>query len=116
MLAGMVHARRGWLAGRRFRALSIASVILVVGLAAALATVPLGTKVRVSDMGPDGNIMFGPIGLSGNSLAYNSTQDEYLAVWAADDTTDGEFEVWGRRVNAAGVPLGTKFRISDIGV
>ena len=71
----------------------------------------------LSDMGPDGNPDFA--GLV-PAVAYNSTADEYLVVWAGDDNTsplvDEEFEIFGQRLTGAGVETGTNdFRVSDMG-
>ncbi|MCP4543229.1 MAG: DUF11 domain-containing protein, partial [Chloroflexi bacterium] len=53
---------------------------------------------RLSDMGPDGDTGYGMRSLG---VAYASTANEYLAVWASDDDTsplvDGEFEIFGQR-------------------
>lgn len=46
------------------------------------------------------------------ALAYNSENHEFLAVWQAESSSTGAFEVWGRRVSAHGLPLGGAFRIS----
>lgn len=66
------------------------------------------------------------IGVSGfhavhPAVAYNPNDNEYLVVWAGDDTVGSikpqEFEVFGQRINAAtGAAIGTNdFRISDLG-
>jgi hypothetical protein len=51
------------------------------------------------------------------AVAYNSTSNEYLVVWRANQlaATIGEFEVFGQRVSAAGAELGVDFRISTVG-
>jgi len=73
---------------------------------------------RLSDMGDDGNTSFTAFA---SAVAYNSTNNEYLVVWTGDDNTgtlvDGEFEVFGQRVNAAtGAEVGDNdFRLSDMG-
>ena len=68
---------------------------------------------RISDMGTDGNVAFE---VREPAVAYNATNNEYLVVWRGDDTTDGEFEIFGQRLDAAGGELGTNdFRISDMG-
>lgn len=46
------------------------------------------------------------------ALAYNSQNHEFLVVWQAESASTGAFEIWGRRVSAAGAPLGSAFRIS----
>ena len=47
------------------------------------------------------------------SIAYNSQNHEYLAVWEAESSVT--YEVWGRRVSSNGAPLGSAFRISPAG-
>src|SRR5262245_1577558 len=66
---------------------------------------------RLSFMGPDGNPNFGAFN---PAVAYNGASDEYLVVWTGDDTTDGDFEVYGQRVSAAtGALLGGAIQLSD---
>jgi len=73
---------------------------------------------RISDMGPDGDENFDAYN---PSVAYNSTNNEYLVVWYGDDNiallVDGEREIFGQRLNAAtGEEVGANdFRISDMG-
>lgn len=69
---------------------------------------------RISDAGVDGNAAIDALGVA---VAYNSTDNEYLVVWVADDTVDEEREIYGQRLNAeTGVEVGTNdFRISDMG-
>ncbi len=75
---------------------------------------------RISDMGStDGDTTFRA---AGPSVAYSSTDNEYLVVWWGDDDSDSladnEYEIWGQRINAeTGVEVGINdFRISDMGV
>jgi hypothetical protein len=73
---------------------------------------------RISDMGPDGNPAFGVFGAP--AIAYNSSANEYLIVWAGDDGTfplvDNEGEIFGQRLSASGVQVGSNdFRISTAG-
>ena len=52
------------------------------------------------------------------AAAWNSTANEYLVVWAGDDTAvaDGEIEVFGQRLDAAGNEIGDDdFRITALG-
>jgi uncharacterized repeat protein (TIGR01451 family) len=55
------------------------------------------------------------------AVAWNSTANEYVVVFSGDDTTDTglittTFEIYARRVSAAGTPLGVSpTRISDMG-
>ena len=75
--------------------------------------VPLGPAVRISDMGPDGNASFDA---SNATVAYNPDANQYLVVWEADDTTDDELEVYGQRLSATGIEIGTNdLRISAMG-
>lgn len=78
----------------------------------------IGTPIRISDMGPDGDATF-----SANTpaVAYNSANNEYLVVWSGEDNTAplvvDEFEIFGQRLNAeTGAEVGTNdFRISSMG-
>ncbi len=79
----------------------------------------IGTNdFRISDMGSDGDSRFDT---ADPVVAFNSTNNEYLVVWAGDDNTgtlvDEEFEIFGQRIDAAtGIELGANdFRISDMG-
>ena len=80
-----------------------------------------GSAFLVSECGAPGNtsadvgITFGyPI-----DMAYNSTDNQYLVVWRCDDVGDGgivngEFEIFGRIVNADGTLAGSDdFQISQ---
>jgi hypothetical protein len=73
-----------------------------------------GGKIRLSDMGIDGDTRFGAFF---PAVAYNPTNNEYLVVWAGDDNTDDEREIFGQRLDAAtGAAVGTNdFRISFMG-
>jgi hypothetical protein len=72
---------------------------------------------RISDMGPDGNSAYQA---NGPRVAWNSTNDEFLVGWQADDNTppqvDNEQEEFVQRVSADGSELGDNdIRISDMG-
>jgi len=71
---------------------------------------------RISNMGPDGSADYDAVT---PKVAYNSTDNEYLVVWRADDDTgslaDGENEIYGQRIDAAGAEIGSVFRISNMG-
>jgi hypothetical protein len=45
----------------------------------------IGGDIRLSDMGPDGNLNYGAALF--HAVAYNSTNNEYLVVWDGDDNT-----------------------------
>lgn len=78
----------------------------------------IGSSFRISDMGPNGSTLYHA---TGPAVAYNSTNNEYLVLWAGDDNTpplvDNENEIFGQRINAAtGTELGINdFRISNMG-
>lgn len=76
-----------------------------------------GSRIRISDMGPDGNTNYSA---SQSAVTFNSQQNEFLVVWAGDDNTgslvDNEFEIYGQRITLAGAETGINdFRISDMG-
>lgn len=81
----------------------------------------LGARVRLSDAGTDGsplrNVVVGQ-GMS-PSIAYSSSKNEYLAVWASEDDflADNEIEIFGQRIDAAtGAEIGENdFQISRMG-
>lgn len=78
----------------------------------------IGGDFRISDAGMDGLTQFEAFNAA---VVYNADDNEYLVVWQADDNTgalvDGEFEIYGQRLNAAtGAEVGTNdFRITAIG-
>jgi len=75
----------------------------------------IGTNdFRISDMGPDGDPLFGAFA---PAVAYNLTNNEYLVVWHGDDVIEGESEIYGQRLDATtGMEVGLNdFRISDMG-
>ncbi|MEO1085456.1 MAG: hypothetical protein AAFY88_14550 [Acidobacteriota bacterium] len=78
---------------------------------------PLGARLRLSDMGPDGSTGFSA---ERPDVAYNPRAGEFLVVWhSTDDTIDstGEIEIWGQRIEAGtGAEVGSNdFRISNQG-
>lgn len=81
----------------------------------------LGERVRLSDAGTDGSIsrnVFVGQGMA-PSIAYNSSKNEYLAVWASEDDflAKEEIEIFGQRIDAAtGNEIGDNdFQISRMG-
>jgi hypothetical protein len=75
----------------------------VFGQFVTAAGVPTGSDFRISAQGADGdpNSNAGPA-----SVAFNSSAQEYLVVWEGEVGSTDEFEIWGRRLSAAGAPLG----------
>jgi hypothetical protein len=77
----------------------------------------IGGDIRLSDMGPDGNLGYGAFS---PAVVYNPIQGEYLVVWEGNDNTgslaDGEFEIYGQRVaGSTGAEIGEDVRLSDMG-
>jgi hypothetical protein len=84
---------------------------------ASVASLLAGEDFRISAMGPDGDARFFALD---PAIAYNSSANEYLLVWAADDESgdlvNDEFEIYGQRINAAtGAAVDATFRISNVG-
>ena len=72
---------------------------------------------RISDAGADSDASFDA---AYQAVAYNPVDDEFLAVWLADDNVggliEGEGEIFGQLLDGAGQEIGTNdFRISDMG-
>lgn len=70
---------------------------------------------RISDCGGDGNAN---LDADLSVAAYNSTDDNYLVVWRADDTdfpgvVDNETEIIGQFIAADGTEIGSDFMISS---
>lgn len=104
---------------RRVGIIGLIVLVVVAGSAVGAGSASaeaIGSQTRVSQMGPNGDLDFEA---SNASVAYNSAANEHLVVWNADDGTaplvDGEFEIFGRRMDASGNPIGGQFRISDMG-
>ena len=70
----------------------------------------VGSDFPISDVGDEDGEGFDAV------VAHNPEDDEYLVVWSADAlATDGEFEIWGQRLDGDGSKLGGNFRISNVG-
>ena len=68
--------------------------------------------IRISDVGPDTNATY-----QGHdpAVTWNSTENEYLVVWDADETPSEE-EIYGQLLDSIGNEIGTNdFRISTAG-
>jgi hypothetical protein len=101
----------------RTLAIAIATVsAALIAPQAAPAFEPLGTDLRLSFMGPNGNPNYDA---GQASVAYSSAANEYLVVWQGDDDTsplvDNEREIFAQRVSAGGARLGGRIRVSDMG-
>lgn len=108
----------------RFEVTSNATRLVVDGDALLTAAYPvvvdpeLGSNdYRISDMGPDGDPDYDAFDAA---VAYNSVNNQYLVVWAGDDTPGGlvdeEYEIFGQVLTATGSQLGySDVRISFAG-
>lgn len=72
---------------------------------------PLSAPVRISTMGGDGDPLFAALH---PTVAYNPVQDDYLVVWQGSATA-GEFEIYGRRLNASDLTAGSQIRLTSAG-
>ncbi len=99
----------------RTKALLAAAIALVATAGVAAAAIePVGADFRISNVGGDTDA---DRDADHPAVAYNSAANEYLVAWAGDSlATDGEFEIFGQRVSAAGAELGADFRISNLGM
>ena len=93
-----------------------ASIALLIALAADAGEIGVN-DFRVSEMGPDGSVLFGG---TQAAVAYNSTNDEFLIVWEGEDNTpplvENENEIFGQRIDAeTGAAIGPRLRLSDMG-
>ncbi|MCB0461146.1 MAG: T9SS type A sorting domain-containing protein [Flavobacteriaceae bacterium] len=69
-----------------------------------------GGNFRISDTGPEGDTNFDA---NGPEVAFNATNNEYLVVWESDETINNNIEIYGQRISATGVELGSNdFQIS----
>ena len=75
---------------------------------------PLGPRIRISTMGPDGNPNF--VGLF-PAVAYDPDLDQYLVAWHGDTDSvgDNQFEIFAQRVSAEGYLAGAAIRVSTMG-
>lgn len=90
----------------------------IYGQRVAATGAEIGSDIRLSDMGPDGDIEYGA---SEPDVAFNTTTNEYLVVWRGDDNTlplvSGENEIFAQRVSGTtGAEVGPNdYPISDMG-
>ncbi len=76
----------------------------------------VGDRFRISFMGPNGNPEYDALL---PAVTYNSFENEFMVVWVGDHhdppLVNDHFEVFGRRVSAAGQLLGSQARLSEMG-
>jgi hypothetical protein len=71
----------------------------------------IGSDFRISDTGADGDSEHDALN---PAVTWNG--QEYLVVWDGDEA-DGELEIFGQRINAAGVEVGSNdFQITQTGI
>jgi uncharacterized repeat protein (TIGR01451 family) len=108
----MAGKRKWFLAVMAALGLLLGTSIYLFAIAPLLTT----SNVRISSTGSDGNVNFDAID---PAVAYNSNQNEFYVVWAADDpvaTVDGKLEIYGQRVSVTdGSNIGLPQRISTMG-
>ncbi len=77
---------------------------------------PLGSDLRLSDMGPNGDDLYAGVF---PDVAFDPAHREFLVAWYGDDDTapyvEGEREIYTQRVSADGLEIGGDTRISDMG-
>lgn len=67
----------------------------------------IGIQEKLSSMGPTNDASFDAYA---PAVAYNSQDHTFLVVWSGADSTAGEYEIWGQRVDADSmVQLGFEF-------
>lgn len=74
----------------------------------------LGTDVEISTAPAGANKPFAVGGVieEGARIAYNSTEQKYLVIWPDDRGPNFDFDIHGRILDNAGVPLGSDFVIN----
>jgi hypothetical protein len=69
-----------------------------------------GSNFRISDTGPEGD---GNFDANRPSVAFNSINNEFLVVWESDEAINNNIEIYGQRLSASGLEIGTNdFQIS----
>lgn len=92
------------------RLVSTLAVVLVATIclcAHASASGPVGTASTVSPPHPTSEDYLGI-----QSIAYNPARDEFLVVWAALNS-NGSQEIFGRRLDATGAPIGQSLQLTS---
>lgn len=106
-----------WSANELVAGLAVNDEVEIYGQRVNAATgTRIGDSIRLSDMGPDGDFTYAAFF---PSVVFNKKNNEYFVVWAGDDNSgllaNGEAEIFGQRVNAAGEEMGGDVRYSDMG-
>jgi hypothetical protein len=91
---------------------AVVVLALVPAAAGAQAFDVVTPQTRLTQIGPDGDTSFL---VDTPSVAYNSLQDEFLAVWSGvDPVAPGENEIYGRILDGAGNPKGPVRRLTNV--
>lgn len=102
----------------RLRTIIVVCAIALGALTGSASAVPPKQDFRISDVG-DLGISTG--GAEGNSdIVYNPRADEYLLVYAADDTdfsgiANDELEIFAQRLDAEGDSITAPIRVTNVG-
>ena len=73
----------------------------------------IGADFQISGTGPADDPLYDA---NNPDIIYNPSTNEYLVVWSADHYIDGEFEIFGRRIDASnGNLLSSQVRITVMG-
>jgi hypothetical protein len=74
---------------------------------------PLTTnETRISQMGIDGDTVYNA---SQPAVVYNPLRDTFLVAWQGDNEIDNKVEIWGQRVTAGCVPVGSELLLGTGG-
>lgn len=93
-------------------ALLLLALLLVAPSAAQAADVfAIGSQSRLTRVGPDGNIA---VAARNPSVAYNSTNDEFLVVWVGNTVASAEDEILGQILDGRGTPTGPVHALSAV--
>lgn len=95
------------------RTAPIASEMEIYGQLLTSDGAEVSPEFRISDMGTDGDSNYYA---EPPSVAWNSTQNEFLVGWSGDDTINDEREVYAQRLSADGAELGENdLRVTHMG-
>ncbi|PEN11488.1 hypothetical protein CRI94_15765 [Longibacter salinarum] len=72
---------------------------------------PIGSPVRISSMGTDGDETFAALH---PTVVFNPVEEDYFVTWQGSATA-GEFEIFGRRLNASDLSISAQERLTNVG-
>jgi len=71
-----------------------------------------GSRIRISQIGADGDTDRGPDADFGPAMAENPDEDQFLVAWSGDHQSDDKFEISVQRVAATGNEIGPETQVS----